>query len=112
MVVRPSVLVTDRSACTLIGSLSVAELSAGFASVRNAGGVTVAVFISVPVAPTETVPVTVYVAVPLAKSVALVLMVLPEPDAAVHDDPAEALQVQVTVVTLAGTVSVTVPVTA
>jgi hypothetical protein len=39
-------------------------------------------------------------------------MVLPAPEAAVHAEPAEATQVQVTVVTLAGTVSVTVPVTA
>jgi hypothetical protein len=51
------------------------------------------------------------VAVPPTRSVALVLMELPEPDAVVHADPAEATQFQVTPVTLAGTVSVTVPVT-
>jgi hypothetical protein len=43
--------------------------------------------------------------------VALVLIALPEPEAAAQDEPAEAAQVQVTPVTLAGTVSVTVPVT-
>jgi hypothetical protein len=50
--------------------------------------------------------------VPPAASVALVLMLLPEPDAAAQDDPEEAAHVHVVPVTAAGTVSVTVPVTA
>src|SRR5215468_2631444 len=47
-VVTPSVFVIDRSACATNVSLSVAELLAGVGSVTPAGGVTVAVFDSVP----------------------------------------------------------------
>jgi hypothetical protein len=46
-----------------------------------------------------------------ASSVALVLIALPEPERAAQDEPAEATQVQFTPVTLAGSVSVKVPVT-
>jgi hypothetical protein len=45
-----AVLATERSACWLIVSVSVAELLAGFGSVTPPGGLTVAVLDSVPVA--------------------------------------------------------------
>ena len=53
----PSVLVIDRSAWGVNTSLSVALLFAGLGSVTPAGGLTVAVFVRVPVAAGSMVPV-------------------------------------------------------
>jgi hypothetical protein len=75
-------------------SVSVAELFAGFVSVKPAGAVTVAVFASVPVAEGEIVATSVKVAVPPARSETLVAM-SPAPLAAVQLDPAGAAHVHV-----------------
>ena len=64
----------------------------GFGSVADDGGVTVAVFVSVPVAELDTLPVTVNVALPPLSRSTVVLM-LPEPFAVAQLDPAVAEQV-------------------
>jgi hypothetical protein len=60
----PSFFVIDRSAVTMIVSVSVALSLPATGSVTDAGAVTVAVFDSVPVAAGLSVPVAVYVTVP------------------------------------------------
>jgi len=102
-----SVFVMDRSPVGVSVSVSVAELFAEFGSVTDAGAATVAVFASVPVAVAAIVPVTVNVAVPPGARVTVALT-LPLPDAAGQVDPADAEQVHVTAVMVAGTVSATV----
>src|SRR6478735_1766671 len=102
-----SVFVIDRSPVGVSVSVSVAELLAGVGSVTEAGAATVAVFAKDPVAVAAIVPVTTNVVVPPGARVTVALR-LPLPDAAGHVDPAEAAQVHVTPVTIAGTVSATV----
>src|SRR3954463_7373822 len=93
-----------------IGSESVEVLLPGAGSAVPGGGVTVAVFDSVPVAEAESVPVTMKVAVPPAGRLTSALM-LPVPEDG-HDPPDAALQVHVTFVSDEGIVSTTVaPVT-
>lgn len=101
------VLVTDKSATGASGLVTVPELLAGFESVVPAGGVTVAVLTSEPVALLETVAVSVNVAEPLANNVTVVLM-LPVPLAAPQLEPAEAVQVHVALLNVFGKSSVTV----
>src|SRR5262249_59109030 len=81
-------------------------------SVWRAGGVTVAVLVSVPMASGETVPVAMKVAdAPAGRST--VVAIGPEPLAAPHTPPSVALHVQVTPVSTAGNESATdAPVTA
>src|SRR5512139_2494073 len=86
-------------------STSVALLLAGAFSTKLAGWVTVAVLLSVPVAPAGRFPVTVYVALPPTSRLSVVLM-LPKP-LAVQLDPGDAAHVHVTPVSTAGSVSVT-----
>ena len=86
-------------------SVSVALLLPGTGSRTPAGGVTLAVFASVPVAPGTIVPVSVKVAVPpTSRSTVAAMLPLPEAGQA---EPAEAVQVQVAPVTVAGSVSAT-----
>ena len=105
-VADPSVLVIDRSAVGVSVSVSVAELLAGVGSVAPPGSATVAVLASDPVAVAEMAPVTVNVAAPPETKVTEAL-IEPEPEAG-HDEPAEAEHVQVTPLSEAGIVSVTV----
>jgi hypothetical protein len=100
------VFVTERSAVAMIVSLSVALLAL-FGSFTPAGGVTVAVLLSVPVALRDNVPVAVNAAVPWSNRFTVVLM-LPVPLDASQLEPVEAVQVQVTLVKLAGKLSFTV----
>ena len=105
----PSVLVIDRSASPVTASVSLAVLSPAKSSVTPVGTATEAVLTNAP-APSEldgdTVPLIANVAVPLGSSVMLVEMA-PEPEAR-QEEPADAAQVQVTPVKLAGGVSVNV----
>jgi hypothetical protein len=87
-------------------SVSVAELFAGVGSVAPPGSAIEAVLASDPVALDEIVPVTVNVAVPLESRVTDAL-IEPEPEAG-HDEPDDAAHVQVTPLSDAGIVSVTV----
>ena len=87
-------------------SVSVDVLFAGVGSVEPPGNATVAVLANDPVALAAIVPVTVKVAVPLGNSVTDALMD-PEPEAG-HVDPADPVQVQVTLESVAGMVSATV----
>jgi hypothetical protein len=107
-VALPSVLVIDTSALRVTVVVSVAELLAGVGSVDPPGRATAAVFDSVPVAVETTVALTVNVTEPAARTLTDSAM-LPEPDAG-QLEPADAVQVHVTPVRLAGTVSVTVAV--
>ena len=108
--VAPSLFVIDRSALGVRVSVSVALLLPGVGSVVPDGTATVAVLLSEPVADALTVALTVYVAVPLANRFTVSLM-LPLPDA-LQLEPEDAVHVQVTLVRLAGIVSLTVaPVT-
>ncbi len=104
-------MMIERSA-TAIASASVAVLFVEFVSAKPAGAVMVAVLVRVePEGLATTVAVRVKVAEPFAKRLTAVLM-LPVP-LGVAQEPAEATQVQVAPVTLAGRVSATVaPVTA
>jgi hypothetical protein len=102
----PSVFVIDRSAVGASVSVSVDVLFAAVGSVTPPGSATLAVFTRDPVALDEMAPVTVKVAVPLVSNVTGAL-IDPEPDAG-HEDPAEATQVHVTLLSEAGMVSVTV----
>ena len=102
----PSVLVTDRSARGVSESVSVAVLLAPFGSLLPTGAATVAVFTSEPVAAGATVPVTVNVTVPATRRLTEALM-LPLPEAG-QVEPAVAVHVHVTPVSVAGSVSVTV----
>ena len=87
--------------------VSVALLFAGTGSVVPAGVATVAVFDRVPVAVPDSVPLTTNVADPPAPNVTVVLMLLPVPEATLQVDPIVAVQLQVTPVRVAGTVSAT-----
>ena len=98
-----AVFVSDRSACGVSVSVSVAELLPGVGSVTPAAAVTVAVFESVPLALAEIVPVAVYVTEPPAGRLA-VSLILPEPEA-VHVPPPAPTQVHVTPVIDAGNAS-------
>ena len=103
--VMPSVLVTDKSACGVRVSVSVAELSVLTVSVKPIGALMVAVLARLLVAPGERAAITVKVTVPPAGMVTLVA-IEPEP-VAWHDAPTEAAHVQAALVMVAGNVSVT-----
>ncbi len=105
-VVAPSVLVIDRSAVGVSVSVSVAELFAGVGSVTPAGGATVAVLTSVPVAAAEIDPLTVNVTeAPTGRFTEALMLPLP---LAGHVPPAAPVHVQVTPLNAAGIVSATV----
>ena len=96
----------DRSAVGLNVSLSVAELFAGVGSVTPPGAATVAVFTNVPVADALTAPVTVNVAVaPTGRFTDALMLPLP---LAGHNPPPAPAHVQVTPLSDAGIVSVTI----
>src|SRR4051812_5919946 len=97
-----------RSACGAIVSVSVAELLPVLGSVVPAGGVTVAVFVSVPVAAGLSVPVTTMRTPLPACRFTVRLMLLPVPLGVpqLAFAPLTLAQVQVTLVSAAGTVSV------
>lgn len=108
-VVALFVFVIAKSAVVTIVSVSVAVLLAGDESGVDAGDVTVTVFASVSVAELMRVACKLNVAVALGSKLTVVLM-LPLPDVA--PQLATGAQVQVTFVSLVGTLSVTVaPVT-
>ena len=104
----PSFFVIDRSAVTMIVSVSVALLLPATGSVGEAGAVTVAVFDSVPVAAGLSVPVAVYVTVPPGGSSTGRLMNVSPPVIAQQLAPPVAEQVQLTRPREAGKVSATV----
>lgn len=106
-VVALLVLVMDKSADGVSVSVSVAVLLFGVGSVVPVAGVTVAVFVKDPVAVPETVPFNVKVTVPLAAT-STVVLILPLPLACPQLDPAEAAQVHVALVSVAGRMSETV----
>lgn len=90
----------------MTGSVSVAALFAPFGSVVPAGGVMLAELDTLPVAFAATVAVRVNVAVPpTARST--VVLILPVPLAEPQAEPAEAVQVQVALVSVIGRLSVT-----
>src|SRR5262245_48355983 len=94
-----------RSAAGVRVSVSVALLLAGLGSVTPPGAAMAAVLLMLPAAAREAVVFTVKVAVPVASRLTMALM-FPVPLAG-QVDPAEAVQVQVTLVRSAGKVSVT-----
>jgi hypothetical protein len=103
-------LVTATSAVTFNVSVSVAELLPAVGSVQPVGTLTDAELANEPVAVDEIAAVSVYVAVPPTRRLT-VSLIEPAPEAA-HVEPAEATQVHVAPVSVAGKVSVTVaPVT-
>ena len=103
--VTPFDFATETSATGLRVSVSVAVLSAPSGSVTPAGGVTVAVFTSVPVAFGATVPSTVTTALaPTARS--RFKATLPVPDTVPHAAPGDGAHVQVAPEITAGTTSV------
>src|SRR5579862_2778950 len=107
----PSVLVIARSAVGLGVSVSVAELLAGFGSVTPAGTATVAVLTRLPVAVEGAVPITVKITeLPApAATFRVAARLLPDPVApAVTVAVPVVLEVQVTPVSVAGTLSATV----
>src|SRR5215472_6412921 len=104
-VVCPLTFVIESAAMGVIVSVSVAVLFDGLGSVMPAGGWIVAVFTSVPVALGLRIPDTTYVAEPLRGRSASVLIALPLPEASWQTAPPAAVQVQVTPVITAGTVS-------
>src|SRR6478735_4835299 len=104
----------DRSACGVSVSVSVAVLSAGSGSVTPAGGVTVAVLVSDPVAegPTRTVKVKVTLA-PAGRSTVVARAPVPLVGPLTVPPPLLAVAAQVAPVTPAGSGSDTLaPVTA
>jgi hypothetical protein len=105
-VAEPSVLVIDRSAVGVKVSVSVAELLAGVGSVAPAGGATVAVLTSVPVADDGIDPATVNVTDAPTGRPTLELM-LPLPPTG-HVPPPVPAHVHVTALNAAGIESVTV----
>ena len=106
------VLVIARSTLVTMVSVSVAVLFAADGSGAAAGDVTVAVLVNVSVAELLTVACRLKVAVAPGSRLTVVLM-LPLPLAAAQLAPAEGVQVQFTLVSFVGTLSVTVaPVTA
>src|SRR5262245_27281273 len=100
-----AVLATERSACGLIVSASVAELFEGSGSLTPLGGLTVAVLDNVPVADADSDAEAVYVTDPPAGRFTASAM-LPDP-AAVHVPPPAPTQVHVAV-SAAGNASPTV----
>src|SRR5262245_37715726 len=98
--------VTTRSAAPTIVDVSELVSLADAGSVVSAGGATVAVLVSVPVASGDTVPVAVKVTEPPAGRSTVVVM-LPDPLVAAQLDPGAGLQVQVTLPGTRGKVSVT-----
>ncbi len=82
-----SVLTTDRSPVGFRSFSSVEELLPGVGSVQPAGGVTVAVLVSLPVAEASMKPVTVKVAVPPASRFTSTLEMLPVPLVALPVEP-------------------------
>jgi hypothetical protein len=109
-VATPSVFVIARSAWAASVSVSVAELFPANGSVTPAGGATVAVFTTVPVAAVLMVADTVYVTLPPTGRLTRLLM-LPDPDGAGHVPPPAPTHVHVAV-NGAGNASATVaPVT-
>jgi hypothetical protein len=101
-----SVFVIERSPSGLSVSTSVALLFSGSRSGNPEGGVTVAVLLSVPVAPGAIVPVTRNVAAPVTVS-DTVVEIAPVPVAAAHELPAVAEQVHEAPRIVAGIVSLT-----
>lgn len=98
--------------CEITVSVSLSELLVVTGSVEPAGLVTVAVFVSVPMASAVTDVFTMKVAVPPLVRLTVVFM-LPVPLVAPQVEPLEARHAQVALVSLAGRVSTTVaPVTA
>lgn len=95
-----------RSATRFNVSVSVALLFAGLDSTAPGGGAMVAVLVTLPVAFGEIVAVNEYVAVPFTARSTVVLM-LPVPLAEPQLEPAEAVQVQLAFVKLAGRLSAT-----
>lgn len=105
------VLVMARSTVCVIVLTSVSLLLAGVGSGTEAGAMTVAVLLKDPVAELTTVAFNLNVAVLPGRRSTVVLM-LPLPLGAPQAPPVEAVQVQVTLVSLVGTMSLTVaPVT-
>ncbi len=100
--------VTARSPPSKIESVSVAELLPETGSLVFAGVATLAVFDSEPLAFAANVPFTVIVALPPIGKLTVVLMLLPLPLGAVQVEPVGAVHVQVTPLSVAGTLSVTV----
>src|SRR5689334_10196192 len=96
-----------RSAEMLMVSVSVSVLLFGLGSGTDAGGVTVAALTSEPVTELITVAFSLKVAT-LPGSRLTVVLVLPLPLGAPQLPPVVAVQVQVTLVSFVGTVSVTV----
>lgn len=101
------VLVIAKSTVVTMVLVSVALLFAGVGSGAEAGAVTVAVLVRVPVAELTTVAFKLNVVVAPGSRLTVVLM-LPLPLAAPQLAPADGVQVQLTLVSLVGTVSVTV----
>lgn len=97
----------ERSACGVRLSVSVAELLAVLVSVMPEGTATLAVLAREPVAVETRVAVRLKVAVP-PERILTVLLMLPEPEAVVQEEPLEAVQVQVAPDKAAGKVSLTV----
>ena len=91
----------------MTSTVAVTLLLVSCRSVVPAGAVTVAVLACGPIAEAATSVVATNVARPPARSVTVVAMA-PAPDAAPHDEPAVAVQVQVTPVNAGANVSVTV----
>jgi hypothetical protein len=104
--VRPFDLLMDRSPVGTRVSISEELLLSGVMSGIPAGGVIVAVFVSVPTAVEAIVPVSEYEAEPVASRETEEL-ILPDPLAAAHVEPAVAAQVQVAPVNTTGSVSTT-----
>src|SRR5262249_9539148 len=113
-VVVPSVLVICRSACGVSESVSVAVLSVGAGAVTPAGGVSVAVLVSVPVAAGSIWTVKEKVTLPPAGRSAVVANApVPLVGPVTVPPPAALTNAQVAAVTPAGRASVTLaPVTA
>lgn len=108
----PFVFVMERSEIAWKSRATVDELLAGLGSATPEGVATVAVFVSVPVAVLAVCAVKLNVAVPFTAKLTVVLM-LPVPLGTAQLEPAEAVQVHVAPLNVAGKLSVTVaPVTA
>src|SRR5690242_20241973 len=105
MTVAGPIFVISTSACGVMVSASV--LFAELGSDAPDGGVTLAVLTSRPVAVADTVPVAVNVTDPPTGTLTLALM-LPAPEGSVQTPPPAPMQVQVTPVSAAGKLSITV----
>src|SRR4249919_959034 len=107
MATTPSVLVIDRSAVAANVLVSVALLLAGFVSVTPAGGVNVAVFTRLPVAPALMLATTVYVMV-LPDGMLTVSLMLPAPTAVNPEALPLPTAVKLSLAIAAGRMSLTV----